>query len=714
MSTGEAAQDVSADLGVSRALSLAATLLDAAPSGLTKAEIRSRVDLYDSSAGSSVDAFEQMFSRDKRYLRRNGIEIDERLPHDASRRGDHDHRYLIDPESYGLPGIELTAEEAAVLRRVTLLWSGSRAQQSIREVVGALDDRSRLSRGTAESPEPSSSEQTSLSGGVAPPHRVRWGEDQEIDHVQALLTQGIGAPVTFDYAARGTRRTQTRRVLSWGWGVRGRWYLVGYDLDRQAVRIFRLDRIRGEISALAAPDEGWTEQDRAAQQQTANAGAEELHRKATAYLDALGDSAEPALVPLEAAVTASAVELEEIRRLSDRRLRDLLRARLDAVARAHQQLPSPPAALPAVKAAKTPDAAPRKIARLLNMAAHLESTGGARLSTLLERFALTPQQLHRDLISLQQAGSFDADRFGEFIDLTPDIPLSRRDFTQQLIPQDPVISIRLPAGRMSAVMARPLHLSTPGALSLLIGLEGLLAAEDSAEQSAAARSLREKIRGIVPEAVADAAASLSVAWTVENDPAVQRTLQILGAAVPDGHSVEIDYEDRQGRASTRRVDPVHLIHDGRGSYLQAWCHDAQAERHFRISRIRRARPLPQTRIGAEALALAAQEPRPPAVPAEGDLRAVVWAAPSAVATVRGWAPERAADSAEGGLFAEIRLPSQETLERMIIDAEGEIILCAPQSAVDSLRDRLVRGQRRLRRIQEQSRMLEADDERTAP
>ncbi|HEY5012302.1 MAG TPA: WYL domain-containing protein, partial [Acidimicrobiia bacterium] len=56
------------------------------------------------------------------------------------------------------------------------------------------------------------------------------------------------APVTFEY------RGEPRTVEPWGLSARrGRWYLVGFDRAREAMRTFRVDRL-GDDLAVGEPD----------------------------------------------------------------------------------------------------------------------------------------------------------------------------------------------------------------------------------------------------------------------------------------------------------------------------------------------------------------------------------------------------------------------------------------------------------------------------
>ncbi|WP_278255745.1 WYL domain-containing protein [Nocardioides convexus] len=60
--------------------------------------------------------------------------------------------------------------------------------------------------------------------------------------------------IAFDYQRPGADAPSRRRVQPWG-VVRstGRWYVVGFDLDRQAERVFRLSRVQGEVRTVGLP-----------------------------------------------------------------------------------------------------------------------------------------------------------------------------------------------------------------------------------------------------------------------------------------------------------------------------------------------------------------------------------------------------------------------------------------------------------------------------
>jgi proteasome accessory factor B len=57
--------------------------------------------------------------------------------------------------------------------------------------------------------------------------------------------------VRFDYRGAGSETVRSRTVEPWGVvSRRGRWYLAGYDRDRDAPRAFRLSRITGQVATV--------------------------------------------------------------------------------------------------------------------------------------------------------------------------------------------------------------------------------------------------------------------------------------------------------------------------------------------------------------------------------------------------------------------------------------------------------------------------------
>jgi len=189
---------------------------------ISKDRIRQLVDVYRE-AGD--EAFERMFERDKDELRALGVPIEVGA---VDAYFDDEIGYRIRPDEFALPGIELTADEAAVVGLATRVWqhAGLAAHTSDAltklSAAGVEIDRSRLN--------------------IAAP--VVTVDDPNFDVFWNASVDKV--VVTFDYQRSGAPGPQTRRLEPWGVvSYSGRWYAVGRDVDRDAERLFRLSRVQG-------------------------------------------------------------------------------------------------------------------------------------------------------------------------------------------------------------------------------------------------------------------------------------------------------------------------------------------------------------------------------------------------------------------------------------------------------------------------------------
>ncbi|MCH8559346.1 helix-turn-helix transcriptional regulator [Nesterenkonia sp. DZ6] len=653
LQAGEEEQDVYADYGVARAFSLAASILDAGQGGLTKAEIRDRVEHYRSqSEEQSQDAWERLFSRDKDHLRSCGIAIEEPA---ADRE---DYRYRIDPADYGLPPLPLSETETLVLSRATQLWAGSRTRSWLEQASWALAGPGEPPPSSSASPSvtPSSSSPAAAPAQASTALSFNLGSDEEFERLTELAALEPRQPICFDYTGRGAQQPEPRRVVLLDFAARGHWYLIGHDLDRGARRTFRLDRVHGPIGPLR-PAPQLTEPDRAAID-AADVGA---------ALDGLAGEEDPAR---------------------------LLRGALEA----HEgPAPKPPRLAPAA-APRRADPAHRKVERVLAMAAYLLSADGVRPSELLTRHQITPKQLLKDLLSIQQSGSFGPGQYGEFIDIHPAPPLNLDAFTQDYLVTDAPITLAMPSARTGDVLARPLTLTKPGALSLLIALNTMISAADSAADDtaaddtaaddtaataaadaaaeswvSAAESLRGKIARVLPAGLQEAATKVAAGAQARDESTAE-----LRAAVTGGCCVELRYEDASGTITERVVEPTHVYIDGPRTYLQAWCRLAQGPRNFLGSRIRAQRPLPEEPISETARLLAqspAEPPRPPQ--GSGAFDVVLRFSPAAAALADRYAPQRQRIQPDGVRIISTWFQSREALIRLCLQLGGDLTVLVP-------------------------------------
>lgn len=196
-----------------RVLNLLALLLDRAQP-VTRLEILTQIGGY---AGDN-DAGRRAFERDKEMLRNMGIPLRVVQTPDAGEPG-----YTVDPDEYYLPDLGLTDAETAALRvAVSAVALGTGAG------AGAL-----LKLGTLADDATAPIAALPLVPQLAP------------------LFDAFRRRCTVRFGYQGARR----HVEPWALvSRRGRWYMVGRDRDREALRTFRADRVERSV-VLGPPDD---------------------------------------------------------------------------------------------------------------------------------------------------------------------------------------------------------------------------------------------------------------------------------------------------------------------------------------------------------------------------------------------------------------------------------------------------------------------------
>lgn len=203
-----------------RLLSLVVCLLSS-QRYLTATQIRAAVPGYP----ESFDAFKRMFERDKEELRELGIPLDvgSNAPYDE------EQGYRIPRQAYMLPDIRLEPDEAAMLTLAARVW---RRAELAGAAAGALLKLRAAGVDAEESGQPGIEPRLTGEAAFGP----LW---------EAVRDR---RPVTFTYRAAGRSEPQRRHLDPWGVVNRhGRWYVAGHDQARDAVRVFRLSRIEGQV-----------------------------------------------------------------------------------------------------------------------------------------------------------------------------------------------------------------------------------------------------------------------------------------------------------------------------------------------------------------------------------------------------------------------------------------------------------------------------------
>jgi proteasome accessory factor B len=195
-----------------------------------KSKIRQVVGGYGE---QSDEAFERMFERDKEELRELGIPIETGSNDPA---GDDEPGYNIRRQEFELPEIRLEPDEAAVLGLAARVWQhASLAEATSRAVL-------KLRAAGVET-------DTTPLAAVEP--RVAVEEPAFWPLWEAVRDR---RPVTFDHRRTPGAEPMRRRLQPWSvFSWHGRWYVVGYDIDRLAPRLFRLSRIVGDVMPTGQP-----------------------------------------------------------------------------------------------------------------------------------------------------------------------------------------------------------------------------------------------------------------------------------------------------------------------------------------------------------------------------------------------------------------------------------------------------------------------------
>ena len=194
-----------------------------------KAKIREVVEGY---RDQSDDAFEKMFERDKDALKELGIPIE--LGH-VDRAFEDEPGYRIKRGEFELPDIHLEADEAAVVGLAARVWQHARLAEATTSALAKL-----------------------RAGGVTVDAAALALVEPQVATIEPAFGPLWDAvvrrtPVSFNYRPPGREPTK-RHVEPWGivsW--HGHWYTVGHDRDREAVRMFRLSRVEGEVTRAGRP-----------------------------------------------------------------------------------------------------------------------------------------------------------------------------------------------------------------------------------------------------------------------------------------------------------------------------------------------------------------------------------------------------------------------------------------------------------------------------
>jgi proteasome accessory factor B len=200
---------------------------------LTATQIAATVPGYehDPRDAREHEAFQRKFERDKAELRELGVPLET----GTASIFDPEPGYRIARRDYALPDISLEPDEAAAVGIAARLWRHAGLAAAASSGLTKL-------RAAGIDVDPYATLGVEPVIAVEPPFEPLAAAARERQAVSFAYR-------TLEDDAPATRRLQPWGVVCW----RGRWYVVGYDLDRRAERCFRLSRMVGRVRPTGRP-----------------------------------------------------------------------------------------------------------------------------------------------------------------------------------------------------------------------------------------------------------------------------------------------------------------------------------------------------------------------------------------------------------------------------------------------------------------------------
>ncbi|MDY0810050.1 YafY family protein [Kitasatospora purpeofusca] len=207
-------------------------------------------------------------------------------------------------------------------------------------------------------------------------------------------------------------------------------------------------------------------------------------------------------------------------------------------------------------------------ARLLRLVSLLSARPSWTCGELADRMAVTERTVRRDIASLRELG------YG--VESDP----------------GPWGGYRLGAGSR----VPPLVLDDEEALAVAVGLRAAALSGVLGGDQAALSALL-KLRQVLPPRIAGRLGEMDAAFVQTpgpDEPQISPGMLLeLATACRRGERVQLSYRDREGKATTRDVDPYRLVHTGRRWYFVARDVTRGEWRTFRADRVARIQPTGQ-------------------------------------------------------------------------------------------------------------------------
>lgn len=624
--------------------------------GWTKDDLFREIEPY--AQAPTPAAREKLFDRDKAALREQGIPI-ESFSEDLFFDNDNTTtRYRINAEDYRLPGMSFTPAEAVALTVSAGMWEeaalGAAASRALRKLYG---------RGVGDG----------MGSRLSIDARIRTNEPfwDELWHA----TTGRRT-IRFRYRAASTGEERQRTVQPWGMGSRfGHWYLIGFDVERQAERWFRLTRmtapptmIEGDYSVpgsftMAASLASLNAEKRSIGAQVAvRTGTCQILRTRPGASIAEGGSGWDTVAYSYSDEGTAAAEIASLganaRALSPESLVLEVQRRFSGAVQALRQ--DPPSFSfpdnPAPVQTGTNRTTEHRLLRLLALVPYLLNHPGVEVETAARDFGISPAQLIKDVELLFVSGP----RF--YPDGLIDIQL-----------EDNRIQVSDPQG-----LGDPIRFDLDEVCALLVGLDAL-SALPGLPDSSAVLSARNKLRA----AAGDSGRVDDSLATVIAEDDVTAALKCIRMGIETRRQLRLRYVvAARDEVTDRFVEPLRTFLQNDSWYLDAWCHDAQGRRNFRLDRIR------NVELTDKPATYIPDDDNPPALfdPSGSDTLVVLILTPSAHWMAQSYAAERTVQLDDGRLVVEVRVASIAWLPGLVSSSAGDCVIAAPSGLREEARE----------------------------
>lgn len=668
-----------------RQLSLVAFLMSQ-QRPVTADEIHEAVEGY---GGMTEQAFLRRFYADRAEIEAMGLRLAVERPGDDPFQGD---LYALPPENYYLPELDFDEAELSALQTCLYLLEG---QFAYAEPLRLALQHLTLGRPSPLDDHAARTVSVNLLGGDYSPEVAA-----HLTKIESAISRR--KTIRFTYYSIGRDERSEREVDPYSLLYSaGNWYMIGHSHERDATRIFRLSRIEGRITfktraehdfrppqdfdisryrdrapwQLEGPEQTatialtptiawWVEQMFGAYGRTA-IGADgsgsyttdySNRRELVAWILGLGADAQVIGPPDLRAAVIEALELAGERH----QVGGARPSPAPAVAAAPAPArPGPEPAAPATQGTPERVVPAERFARLLALMTRLLAACGesaeAQIPIADLRAALNlDRRVLEDDIGLLNLINFGGGCYALFAQIDGDTVVVQKE-------------------TYGDRFARPARLSPLEAKALLWTLD-FIGDRLPTEAGSSLSSVRAKVEAAVG---GDSLPTVELGRAQVADTGVAAA---VSHAIREDRLLEIEYwTESRGAITKRTIEPHLLVNAQDAWYVVAYCRRAEAQRTFRLDRIRSALLLEERFPRRPEIAMAGPylpwgaHPRPGETVAQS---ASVWCAPS----LARWMLEKHRSRerfSDGSVLVEIPYASEEWLVKELLKYQGDAVLFEP-------------------------------------